>query len=211
MTSMKAWKQRARSPHWPLGSVGRFYVKKDPAWGDAQGLMAVERLDIRNVRRIDTGFVVLAGDRGQYLFEVDTNGESAECVPWDDEMEREFQLHGEDIPPSYDMPEPEPEAGQSLTSAVFSSGAAAAAERVHELQRENQQRKDANSAEPIGIVTQTDPSLYPTDPENHYEKAANGAREWIRRDAEMARQRETEAADVEAHAEAERARQESGQ
>ena len=189
-------------PHWPRGAVGRFYVKQDPARGDAHGLMAVEQLPLLNVRRIDTGFVLLAGAKGEYLFEVDTNGESAECVPWDDEMEREFELHGEDIPPTYDMPEPfeEPEP---------------AVEPQPEL------------VTPFGLVTQTDQRLYSPGPpperykpvaveslnnedpnENFYQQASNRAREWLKRDAEMSREREAEAAAVEAHAEAQ-ARQEA--
>jgi len=96
--------------------------------------MAVEQLPVLNVRRIDTGFVILAGTQGEYLFEVDANGESAECVPWDDEMEREFQLHGEDIPPTYDMPNPDLEPPESP--------------------------QVAEVVQPVGIITQPDPGLY---------------------------------------------------
>lgn len=182
---MNLLKYRPRAPYWPLGSVGRFYIKKSPARGDDAGLMAVERLPIRNVRRIDNGWVILAGDKGEYIFEVDANGESPECVPWDDEMEREFQLYGEDIPPTYNMPEPRPE-----PEAV------------------DPQR--AQVVEPIGIITQTDPGLYPTGYQDPYVAAANRAREFLARDAENARRREAEAEAAEAYAEEQRARQEVG-
>lgn len=160
--------------------------------------MAVEQLPVLNVRRVDTGFVILAGEKGEYLFEVDGNGESRECVPWDDEMEREFQLYGADIPPTYDMPAPEPEP---------------VASQPVEVPR-------AQVGEPSGIVTQTDPKLYSSGPrteeyvtpvsseelsevdehENPYQRAARNAGDWIRRDAERTREREAAAAAVEAHA-----------
>lgn len=163
-----------------MGSVGRIYVKQDPGWGDDQGLMAVERLPIRHLMRIDSGWVILAGDKGEYIFEVDANGESAECVPWDDEMERQFQLQGEDIPPTFDMPEPEAEPVKPQQTQVV---------------------------EPTGIIVQTDPGLYhPGTATVEYLLPVSG-RELSEDDAEQARRREAAAA--EAYAEAQ-ARQEVG-
>ncbi len=127
--------------------------------------MAVERLPVRNVRRIDNGWVVLAGTRGEYIFEVDVNGESAECVPWDDEMERELQLHGEDIPPTYES-EPTPKEN------VYQQAARRASALLADSMEKDRQRREADNTlpgqssetalpdEPVGIITQTDPGLY---------------------------------------------------
>lgn len=92
--TMKLEQLPAVEPHWPYGTVAQFYIKR----GAAVKAIGVRELAVLDVIEIEGGYRITAGsmqnqydvnDR-QFVFEVDETGESVECVPWDDDMEQEF-------------------------------------------------------------------------------------------------------------------------
>jgi len=156
-----------------MGSVGRIYVKQDPAWGDDQGLMAVERLTIRKLTRTQNGWVIVAGDNREHVFEVDADGESPDCVPWDSELEQQFRKQGGDIPPSHEPPEP-PAPNPYQAAAKAASGIIG--RDVQEARRRESEASDVEA------------------PTNMWQRGAALARAAVLADAEAERQAQ-EAAD----------------
>lgn len=85
-------------PHWPLGRVAQFYLKRPEGGFD----IGMRELVVTSAARTETGWLVtaelpahiFAADERTFEFEVDEDGESTDCVPWDDELDREY------VPPS---------------------------------------------------------------------------------------------------------------
>lgn len=81
-------------PHWPYGTVAYFYITESPAGKT----ITTRELVVEEVTEIEDGYRVIAGpmdhqhspDAETYVFEVDQDGESAQCVPWDDELETQY-------------------------------------------------------------------------------------------------------------------------
>jgi len=81
----------AVEPFWPWGAVAWLIIRSD-------GQKRAEWYEVRRVTKIEGGWEVIAGRENQstdYAFEVDENGESAMCVPWDDEIDRQFDQYHE--------------------------------------------------------------------------------------------------------------------
>lgn len=81
-------------PHWPLGRVAQFYLKK---LKDGSNI-GIRELVVSSASRTENGWRVtaelpdhmFARDDLAFEFEVDEDGESTDCVPWDDELDREY-------------------------------------------------------------------------------------------------------------------------
>ena len=83
-------------PLWPYGTLAYFYVKNGTEGRD----IGVRELRVREVEHLATGWRITAEVREdmldikdrEFVFEVDENGESPVCVPWDDELEQQYNL-----------------------------------------------------------------------------------------------------------------------
>lgn len=81
-------------PHWPHGTVGYIYIKTTAGKKE----MGIRELVIQDAEETPDGYRITAGFQAHiddlagrsFVFEVDQDGESAECVPWDDALEAEF-------------------------------------------------------------------------------------------------------------------------
>ena len=81
-------------PHWPHGTVGYIYIKTSAGKKE----MAIRELVIQDAEVTPDGYRITAGfpshildlANRSFVFDVDGEGESADCVPWDDALEAEF-------------------------------------------------------------------------------------------------------------------------
>lgn len=91
---MKLQSYPAVEPLWPYGTVAHFYVK-DRAEGRRIG---IRELVVSHVEPLSDGWRVVARlqdsaldvQNRQFVFQVDNTGESPDCVPWDDDLEEEY-------------------------------------------------------------------------------------------------------------------------
>ena len=83
-------------PFWPYGTVAHFYTKRLTTSSQE---VAMRELQIERVELLVNGWRVTARVKAnqldsrdrEFTFEVDENGESPDCVPWDDELENEYR------------------------------------------------------------------------------------------------------------------------
>lgn len=78
-----ARKREAIEPFWPSGSVAHIYIDTNAR----TPVLQVEELAISRVVEGPTGWRVEAEGN---IFDVDEQGESADCVPWDEMMEMQY-------------------------------------------------------------------------------------------------------------------------
>lgn len=78
--------------------MAQFYLKRPEGGFDID----IRELVVSSATRTDTGWLVtaelpgrsFAPDARTFEFEVDEDGESTDCVPWDDDLDREYNpLH----------------------------------------------------------------------------------------------------------------------
>lgn len=91
---MRLQQYPAVEPHWPYGTVGYIYMKTT----DGEKDMGIRELVIQEAVKTNAGWFIRAGLQTHqfspsdetYSFEVGENGEAAQCVPWDDDLEEQF-------------------------------------------------------------------------------------------------------------------------
>lgn len=90
------------APFWHYGTVAWVQPKtSDMVPGDSPSVI---ELIVQWVTPTETGFEVVAGPKGEYLFYVNHKGETGSCLPWDEHMERQYRPQLRDIEPALSSP-----------------------------------------------------------------------------------------------------------
>lgn len=88
MTKQNPRRLPAVEPHWPTGTVAHIYVTTKATTPTVD----VEELAISRVTATPHGYRIVAEGT---VYDVDRNGESAECVPWDGLIDMQYgKEHG---------------------------------------------------------------------------------------------------------------------